>query len=108
MDLLEYMRSQDNMTQAEWERTSRKRNGEILVLLAGGSGAGKRNGFWASRTLLSVCCCATGALHVNQGRLVYPLSDEQYAAGNVLGRFPEQVIYRVRRARRSLKKCPRV
>lgn len=46
MDLLEYMRSQDNMTQAEWERTFEEEEREILVLLAGGSGAGKRNGFW--------------------------------------------------------------
>ncbi len=47
MDLLEYMRSQNNMTQAEWERTFEDEAREILVLLAGGGGAGKRNGFWA-------------------------------------------------------------
>ena len=46
MDLLEYMRSQNNMTQAEWERTFEDEAREILVLLAGGGGAGKRNGFW--------------------------------------------------------------
>ena len=44
------MRSQDNMTQAEWERTFEEEEREILVLLAGGSGAGKRNGFWDART----------------------------------------------------------
>ena len=46
MDLLEYMRSQNNMTQAEWECTFEDEAREILVLLAGGGGAGKRNGFW--------------------------------------------------------------
>ena len=46
MDLLEYMRSQNNMTQAEWEHTFEEEEREILVLLAGGGGAGKRNGFW--------------------------------------------------------------
>ena len=46
MDLLEYMRSQDTITQAEWERTFEDEAREILVLLAGGGGAGKRSGFW--------------------------------------------------------------
>jgi len=36
VDLLEYMRSQNNMTQAEWERTFEEEAREILVLLAGG------------------------------------------------------------------------
>ena len=45
MDLLEYTRAQNNMTQAEWERTFEEEAREILVLLAGISGAGKRNGF---------------------------------------------------------------
>ena len=95
---------------------SRRRNGnvpfeedarEILVLLAGGAGAGKRNGFWdISHYFLAYVDCATGALHVNQGRLVYPLSDEQYAAGNVLGRFPEQVIYRVKARKKKSEEVP--
>ena len=107
MDLLEYMRSQDNMTQAEWERTFEDEAKEILVLLAGGSGAGKRNGFWdVSHYFLAYVDCATGVLHVNQGRLVYPLSDEQYAAGNVLGRFPEQVIYRVKARKKKSEEVP--
>lgn len=46
MDLLEYMRSQNGMTQEEWERTFEEDAREILVLLAGGRGAGKRNDFW--------------------------------------------------------------
>ena len=50
--------------------------------------------------------CATDALHVNQGLLVYPLSDEQYAAGNLLGRFPEQVIYRVKARKKKSEEAP--
>ena len=42
MDLLEYMRSQNNMTQAEWERTFEEEVREILVLLAGSSCAASR------------------------------------------------------------------
>ena len=107
MDLLAYMRSQDTITQEEWECTFEEDAREILVLLAGGAGAGKRNGFWdVSHYFLAYVDCATGALHVNQGRLVYPLSDEQYAAGNVLGRFPEQVIYRVKARKKKSEEMP--
>ena len=107
MDLLAYMRSQDAITQEEWECTFEEDAREILVLLAGGAGAGKRNGFWdVSHYFLAYVDCATGALHVKQGRLVYPLSDEQYAAGNVLGRFPEQVIYRVKARKKKSEEMP--
>ena len=107
MDLLEYMRSQDTITQEEWECTFEKDAREILVLLAGGAGAGKRSGFWdVSHYFLAYVDCVTGALHANQGRLVYPLSDEQYAAGNVLGRFPEQVIYRVKARKKKSEEVP--
>lgn len=107
MNLLEYMRAKNRMTQAEWEYTFEEDAREILVLLAGGAGAGKRNRFWdISHNFLAYVDCATGALHVNQGRLVYPLSDEQYAAGNVLGRFPEQVIYRVKARKKKSEEVP--
>ena len=107
MNLLEYMRAKNRMTQAEWECTFEEDAREILVLLAGGAGAGKRNGFWdISHYFLAYVDCAAGALHVNQGRLVYPLSDEQYAAGNVLGRFPEQVIYRVKARKKKSEEVP--
>ena len=39
VDLLEYMRSQNNMTQAEWERRFEDAARELLVLLAGSGGA---------------------------------------------------------------------
>lgn len=107
MNLLEYMRAKNRMTQAEWEYTFEEDAREILVLLAGGAGAGKRNRFWdISHNFLAYVDCATGALHVNQGRLVYPLSDEQYAASNVLGRFPEQVIYRVKARKKKSEEVP--
>ena len=97
MDLLEYMRSQNSMTQAEWERTFEEEAREILVLLAGSSGAAKRNGFWeAAHSYLAYVDCETGALCADGGRLVYPVSDEDNAAGNVLGRFRDEEIYRLK------------
>ena len=101
MDLLEYMRSQDNMTQAEWERTFEDEAKEILVLLAGGSGAGKRNGFWdVSHYFIAYVDCQTGALHTGDGRIVYPVSDEEHDAGGILDRFRREAVYRLKARKR--------
>ena len=97
MDLLEYMRSQNNMTQAEWERTFEDEAREILVLLAGGGGAGKRNGFWdVSHYFIAYVDCQTGALHTGDGRIVYPVSDEEDDAGGILDRFPREAVCRLK------------
>ena len=97
MDLLEYMRSQNSMTQAEWERMFEDEAREIIVLLAGGGGAGKRNGFWdVSHYFIAYVDCQTGALHTGGGRIVYPVSDEEHAAGGVLDRFRREGVYRLK------------
>ena len=102
MDLLEYMRAQNNMTQAEWERTFEDEAREILVLLAGGGGAGKRNGFWdVSHYFIAYVDCQTGALHTGDGRIVYPVSDEEHDAGGILDRFRREVVYRLK-ARKTI------
>ena len=104
MDLLEYMRSQDTITQAEWERTFEDEAREILVLLAGGGGAGKRSGFWdVSHYFIAYVDCQTGALHTGGGRIVYPVSDEEHAAGGVLDRFRREGVCRLK----ARKKIPR-
>ena len=107
MDLLEYMRSQDNMTQAEWERTFEDEAKEILVLLAGGSGAGKRNGFWdVSHYFIAYVDCQTSALHTGDGRIVYPVSDEEHDAGGILDGFRREAVYRLKARNRIPHKVP--
>ena len=107
MDLLAYMRAQNNMTQDEWERTFEDEVREFFVLLAGSSGAGKRNGFWESaHSYLAYVDCETGTLCADDGRLVYPVSDEEYAAGGILGRFRDEEIYRVAARKKILHELP--
>ncbi len=102
MDLLEYMRAQNNMTQDEWEHSFEEEVRELLILVAGSSGASKRNGFWESaHSYLAYVDCETGALCADEGRLVYPVSDEEYADGGIVGRFRDEEIYRVT-ARRKI------
>lgn len=107
MDLLEYMRAQDNMTQAEWERTFEGEAREILVLLAGGGGAGKRNGFWdVSHYFIAYVDCQTGALHAADGRIAYPVSDEQNDAGGILDRFRREAVYRLKARKKIPSEVP--
>lgn len=107
MDLLEYMRSQNDMTQAEWERTFEEEAKEILVLLVGGSGAGKMNGFWdVSHYFIAYVDCQTGALHTGDGRIVYPVSDEESDAGGILDRFRREAVYRLKARKRIPHKIP--
>ena len=107
MDLLEYMRSQNNMTQAEWERTFEDEAREILVLLAGGSGAGKRNGFWdVSHYFIAYVDCQTGALYTGDGRIVYPVSDEEHDAGGILDRFRREAVYRLKARKKIPQELP--
>ena len=107
MDLLEYMRSQNDMTQAEWERTFEEEVREILVLLAGGSGAGKRNGFWdVSHYFIAYVDCQTGALHTGDGRIVYPVSDEEHDAGGILDRFRREAVYRLKASKKIPHEIP--
>ena len=107
MDLLEYMRSQDTITQEEWECTFEEDAREILVLLAGGGGAGKRNGFWdVSHYFIAYVDCQTGALHTGDGRIVYPVSDEEHDAGGILDRFRREAVYRLKARKKIPHKVP--
>lgn len=86
MDLLEYIRARNNMTQEEWEKTFEKEEQEIIVLRHEGGGAGKRNGFWdAIAYFLAYVDCKTGLLHKEEGRLVYPVSEEENEKGGCFG-----------------------
>lgn len=107
MDLLEYMRSQNVMGRAQWERTFEEEDREILVLLAGGRGASKRNGFWdVAHYFLAYVDCQAGALYEDEGRLVFAVSDEESEAGGVLDRFRQEAIYRVRARKKVPQEVP--
>ena len=40
--------------------------------------------------------CQTGTLHTGDGRIVYPVSDEEHDAGGILDRFRREAVYRLK------------
>lgn len=107
MELLEYMRLQNAMERAQWESTFEDEVREILVLLAGGRGAGKRNDFWdVAHYFIAYVDCQTGALHAGDGRIVSPVSDEEHDAGGILDRFRQEAVYRLKARKKILHEAP--
>lgn len=97
MNLLEYMRKRNNMTRQEWEDDFEKEDIEILALIQRTGGASKRNGFWeVSVYFLAYVDCKTGVLYKDEGRLVSPVSDEEYEKDGIIYRFKNETIYRLK------------
>lgn len=97
------------MTPAEWECTFEDDEREILVVLAEGQGANKRNGFWeVSVDFLAHVECETGTLFPNEGRLVYPATDEDHDTGDIFSRFKERTIYRVKVRKKIPEEVPEI
>ena len=50
--------------------------------------------------------CQTGALHTGDGRIVYPVSDEEHDAGGLLDRFRREAVYRLKARKKIPHKVP--
>lgn len=97
MNLLEYLREKNKMTKEEWKDTFEKEEIEILALTERAGGASKRNGFWdVAVYFLAYVDCKTGVLYKNEGRLVYPVSDEEHDKGDIFSSFKNETIYRLK------------
>lgn len=95
MDLLEKLKQLKTQTQDDWEREFGEAR-EFLVLRHSGGGGSKSNGFWiASAYFLAYVDVRTGELHRGEGRLQWPVSDDEQKKGGCFGRFAEDTVYRV-------------
>ena len=93
MELIEYMRLRNKMTQKEWEDSFEKKEKEIIVLRHEGGGGSLRNGFWDwAAYFLAYVDCETGELHKEEGRIVYPVTDKE----NLPYQFEDETIYKLR------------
>nr|WP_230974377.1 hypothetical protein [Treponema vincentii] len=93
MELIEYMRLRNKMTQKEWEDSFEKKKREIIVLRHEGGGGSLRNGFWDwAAYFLAYVDCETGELHKEEGRIVYPVTDKE----NLPYQFEDETIYKLK------------
>ena len=93
MELIEYMRLRNKMTKKEWEDSFEKKEREIIVLRHEGGGGSLRNGFWEwDEYFLAYVDCETGALHKEEGRIEFPVTDKE----NLPYHFEDETIYKLR------------
>ena len=93
MELIEYMRLRNKMTQKEWEDSFEKEEREIIVLRHEGGGGSLRNGFWDwPAYFLAYVDCETGELHKEEGRIEFPVIDTE----NLPYHFEDKTIYKLR------------
>ena len=93
MELIEYMRLRNKMTQKEWEDSFEKTEKEIIVLRHEGGGGSLRNGFWDwAAYFLAYEDCETGELHKEEGRIVFPVTDKE----NLPYQFEDETIYKLK------------
>lgn len=93
MELIEYMRLRNKMTQKEWEDSFEKKERETIVLRHEGGGGSLRNGFWDwAAYFLAYVDCETGELHKEEGRIVFPVTDKE----NLPYQFEDETIYKLK------------
>ena len=93
MELIEYMRLRNKMTQKEWEDSFEKKEREAIVLRHEGGGGSLRNSFWDwAAYFLAYMDCETGELHKEEGRIVFPVTDKE----NLPYQFEDETIYKLK------------
>ena len=93
MELIEYIRLRNKMTQSEWENSFEKEEREIIILRHEGGGGSLRNGFWEwDEYFLAYVDCETGELHKEEGRIEFPVTDKE----NLPYHFEDETIYKLR------------
>lgn len=108
MELIDYMRKRNQMTENEWENSFDKKEQEILVLRHEGDVTSKRNGFWE----VAVCClgyidCETGELHKEECRFVFAASEKEYE-NHLIPEFDEETVYHLKVRKKSPEELPEI
>ena len=108
MELIDYMRKRNQMTENEWENSFDKKEQEILVLRHEGDVTSKRNGFWE----VAVCClgyidCETGELHKEECRFVFAASEKEYE-NHLIPEFDEGTIYHLKVRKKLPEELPKI
>lgn len=108
MELIDYMRKRNQMTENEWENSFDKKEQEILVLRHEGDVTSKRKGFWE----VAVCCLAyisleTGELHKEECRFVFAASEKEYD-NHLIPEFDKETVYHLRVRKKLPEELPEI
>ena len=108
MELIDYMRKRNQMTENEWENSFDKKEQEILVLRHEGDVTSKRNGFWE----VAICClayidCGTGELHKEECRFVFAVSEKEYD-NHLIPEFDEETVYHLKVRKKLPEELPEI
>jgi len=108
MELIDYMRKRNQMTENEWENSFDKKEQEILVLRHEGDVTSKRNGFWE----VAICCLAfisleTGELHKEKCRFVFSASEKEYD-NHFIPEFDDEAIYHLKVRKKLPEELPEI
>lgn len=108
MELIDYMRKRNQMTENEWENSFDKKEQEIIVLRHEGDVTSKRNGFWE----VAVCClgyidCETGELHKEECRFVFAASEKEYE-NHLIPEYDEETVYHLKVRKKLPEELPEI
>ena len=108
MELIDYMRKRNQMTENEWENSFEEKEQEILVLRHEGDVTSKRNGFWE----VAICCLAfisleTGELHKEECRFVFSASEKEYE-NHLIPEFDDEAIYHLKVRKKLPEELPEI
>ena len=108
MELIDYMRKRNQMTENEWENSFDKKEQEIFVLRHEGDVTNKRKGFWE----VAVFCLAyisleTGELHKEECRFVFAASEKEYD-NHLIPEFDKETVYHLKVRKKLPEELPEI
>ena len=108
MELIDYMRKRNQMTENEWENSFDKKEQGILVLRHEGDITSKRNGFWEVAIFcLAYMDCETGELHKEECRFVFAASEKEYE-NHLIPEFDEETMYHLKVRKKLPEELPEI
>ena len=108
MELIDYMRKRNQMTENEWEDSFEEKEQEILVLRHEGDVTSKRNGFWEVAVLcLAYIDCETGELHKEECRFVFTASEKEYE-NHLIPEFDKDTAYHLKVRKKLPEELPEI
>lgn len=108
MELIDYIRKRNKMTENEWENSFDRKEQEILVLRHEGDVTSKRNGFWEVAVFcLAYINCENGELYKEECRFVFAASEKEYD-NHLIPEFDKETVYHLKVRKKLPEELPEI